>query len=122
MYKIDPGFVRGVEAAAGVAEQYNSSTTHPYRLDDCILCKLNVTKRQKPRLNKKKLERPADTWVQGFATALAEMHRRLPGGSDSSGVCEVAHNAGITIEIAKDAGVSPFDLRELKRAGVPNTK
>jgi hypothetical protein len=111
-------YVRGVEAAAGVIEQYNSSTTHPYRLDDCVLCKLNVTKRAKPRRNTTKLASPKDTWVQGFATALAEMHRRLLGGNDSDGVRAVACEAGITLAIAKKAGVSSYDWRELRRAGV----
>jgi hypothetical protein len=60
-----------------------------------------------------------DAWTAGFATALAEMHRRLLGGADSTGVCEVARNAGITIAIARKAGVSDYDLRELAKAGVP---
>jgi hypothetical protein len=41
------GYVAGVMAAAALAAEY--PTTHPYRLDDCIECKLNVTSRKKPR-------------------------------------------------------------------------
>lgn len=60
-----------------------------------------------------------DEWICGFATALAEMHRRLLGGNDSAGVCEVARHAGLTIAVAKSAGVEEFDLRELRKAGLP---
>lgn len=59
-----------------------------------------------------------DAWLSGFAVALAEMHRRLCGGNDSTGVCEVARAAGLTIEAARTAGVSIFDLKELKKAGI----
>jgi hypothetical protein len=45
-------FQRGVVAAADVAAAYDSTSTHPYRLGDCILAKLNVGKR-KPRRNRK---------------------------------------------------------------------
>lgn len=41
------GFVAGVKAAASLAAEY--PTTHPYRLDDCIEGKLNVTRRKRPR-------------------------------------------------------------------------
>ena len=58
-------------------------------------------------------------WYNGFAIALAEMHRRLIGGNDSTGICAVAKAAGLTRRIAKWAGVAPYDLRELERAGVP---
>jgi hypothetical protein len=47
--------------------------------------------------------------------ALAEMHRRLDA---STGVCEVARAAGLTLRAARDAGVEAFDLKELKRAGI----
>lgn len=52
-------------------------------------------------------------WICGFATALAEVHRRL---SNSSIICEVARDAGITLKQARGAGVE-FDLRELQKAG-----
>lgn len=59
-----------------------------------------------------------DEWLAGFAVALAEMHRLLIGGCNSSGVCEVARNAGLTLAKAKRARVADFDLKELRRAGV----
>jgi len=57
-------------------------------------------------------------WLSGYAVALAEMHRRLTGGNDSTGVCEVARLAGLTIKAAREAGVDSFDINELVRAGV----
>lgn len=110
-------FVRGAEAAAGAAAQYNATSSHPYRIDDCILIKLNV-KCGVPRPNKAKQQRPDDAWITGFATGLAEMHRRLGGGADSTGVREAARGAGLTINRARLAGLSAYDLRELKKAGV----
>jgi len=44
------GFVRGVEAAADIADQYNGVTLHDHRLGDCILGKLNLRK-GRPRKN-----------------------------------------------------------------------
>jgi hypothetical protein len=60
-----------------------------------------------------------DSWTRGFCTALAEFHRLLLGGLGSTGVCEVARNAGITLSVAREAGTDLFDLLELKKAGVP---
>jgi hypothetical protein len=57
-----------------------------------------------------------DEWIAGFAVALAEMHRSW---KQSSNVVEVACNAGLTMKTAERAGVSDFDLRELREAGVP---
>jgi hypothetical protein len=112
-------FKRGVEAAAGVVEMFNGSTTHPYRLDDVVLCKLNVVSRDKPRLNKKALEDPDEAndvgFVQGFVLALAEMHRH---GAGSSTVVEVARDAHVSIADAKECGSDPYDWKELKKAGV----
>jgi len=56
-----------------------------------------------------------NAWFCGFATALAELHRRL---SNSTGVCEVASAAGLTLRVARTAGVDSFDWKELRRAGV----
>lgn len=56
-----------------------------------------------------------DEWLVGFAVALAEMHRH---GKDGSGVCLVARAAGLTFRKAKRVGVDPYDLKELKLAGV----
>jgi hypothetical protein len=104
-------------AAASVAADYNSSTTHKWRLDDCISGKLNVRK-GRPRVNKQALHSPVDALMIGYAVALAEMHRLLLGGNDSQGVRSVAKSVGLTIKVAKAAGVSPFDWKELRRAGV----
>lgn len=57
-------------------------------------------------------------WICGFGLALAEMHRRLLGGNDSTGVCEVVRNAGLTLAKFKRAGLDDFDLKELRQAGV----
>lgn len=90
-------FVRGAKAAASVAEQYNGATTHLYRLEDCILAKLNIGRR-KPRRNRKALRSEQSSWLAGFAVALAEMHK-LNGGSH---VREVARAAGLTLKPARD--------------------
>lgn len=87
------------------------------RLDDCILAKLNI-REGKPRINRKAKPSDRDAWQVGFATALAEMHRRLIGGADSKSVVAVARGAGVTIRSACAAGASAYDLKELKRAGV----
>jgi len=112
-----PEFRRGVVTAADVADAYNAESTHPHRLGDCILAKLNVGRR-KPRRNRQVQRREQDAWMIGFATALAEMHRRLLSGNDGSGVQAVARAAGLTIEAAHAAGVSAFDVRELRKAGI----
>jgi hypothetical protein len=105
---------RGVRDAAAIADNYNSSTTHPYRLGDCVAGKLNVG-RAKPRPNKEKIKKPADALTHGMCVALAEMHRAC---GDSSAVVQVARDAGITLKEAKAAGTDAFDWKELGRAGV----
>lgn len=57
-----------------------------------------------------------DAWIQGFAVALAEVHRV---GHHSSVVVDAARCARLTRRKAKAAGVADFDLRELRAAGVP---
>lgn len=111
-------FQRGAIAAASIAETYDGSSTHVYRLGDCILGKLNIRK-PKPRINRKAQRREQDAWIAGYAVALAEIHRQLLHGNNSSGICAAARDAGITLASARSAGVSAFDLRELKKAGVP---
>lgn len=111
-------FVRGAKAAADIAANYNSSTLHSYRLDDCILAKLNMRTKQ-PRRNSKKIESPDNSWVQGYAVALAEVHRIC---HNTSSILEAAKGAGLTIKSLQEAGVSAFDWRELKRVGVPMGK
>lgn len=110
-------FQRGAIAAASVAETYDSTSTHPYRLGDCILGKLNIRK-PKPRINRQAPRNERDAWLSGFAVALAELHRQLLHGNNSSGVCAAASNAGLTLTSARAAGVSDFDVRELRKAGI----
>jgi hypothetical protein len=121
-YKFNPDFKRGAIVAADIAATYNSSTTHPYRLDDCILAKMNIIGRQKPRRNKVALRTPDlllnAAWMIGFATALAEMHRLLIGGNDSAGTRKVASACGLTLAVARAVGVSSYDLKELRKAGI----
>jgi hypothetical protein len=113
-----PEYRRGVLAAASAAADYNGSTTHAYRLDDSIACKLNVVRRSKPRRNRKAIQDPDLAWMRGVATALAEMHRTLLGGADSASVCRVATSCGLTLTYAKRCGVTAYDLKELRKAGV----
>lgn len=48
-------FRRGAAAAAGIAsEMYDGCSTHEYRLDDCILSKMNL-RNGKPRKNKRRV-------------------------------------------------------------------
>jgi hypothetical protein len=42
----------GLKRPAGIADDYNAGSTHPYRLGDCILGKLNL-RDGKPRKNVK---------------------------------------------------------------------
>jgi hypothetical protein len=114
MKKQDSDYVRGVKAAASLAAEYR--TTHPYRLDDCIECKLNVSSRKRPRRNREQLDLPEDSWTSGYALALAEVHRI---GHHTAAVLEAAKGAGLTLSSMRKAGVMPFDWQELKRAGVP---
>lgn len=44
----------GAAAAADHADQYNGSTTHEYRLGDCVLGKMNIRK-GKPRKNEQRI-------------------------------------------------------------------
>jgi hypothetical protein len=111
-------YERGVRTAASLAGEYDRCSHHEYRLEDCILGKLNVGSRAKPRRNRYRAEDPADAWVRGFVLALAELHRSLVGGANGSDVRRIANDAGVTIEFAKKAKCLPYDLRELKRAGV----
>ena len=69
----DIGYKHGVAAAAGVLDGggFNATTTHEYRLGDVVLCKLNQTKRDKPRRNTKCLQSPEDALAPGYALALA---------------------------------------------------
>ena len=111
----DERFVAGIRAAASVIGDYNSTSMNPFRLDDVVLCKLNVTKREKPRRNPKPLEDPKKALTRGVALGLADMHRR---GAGSSSVVEAALSAGLSIKELKEAGVDPYDRKELRKAGL----
>lgn len=45
-------FRRGVKAAASFAGEWDKQINHPYRFEDVILCKFNLTTRKKPRLKR----------------------------------------------------------------------
>ncbi|HYX19557.1 MAG TPA: hypothetical protein VFA98_01785 [Thermoanaerobaculia bacterium] len=47
-------FEAGAEAAADLADQYNGSTAHEYKLGDCILGKMNIRK-GRPRKNEDRI-------------------------------------------------------------------
>jgi hypothetical protein len=55
-------------------------------------------------------------WLAGFCVALAEIHRLR---KDSTSVTEAARCAGVTLKLAREAGVDSWDVEELQRAGVP---
>ena len=78
---------------------------------------MNVSKRR-PRRNRVVQRNERDAWISGFAVALAELHRQLLHGNNSSGTCAAARHAGLTLASARAAGVSAFDLKELKKAGI----
>jgi hypothetical protein len=69
-------------------------------------------------VDKSRAEIERDAWLSGYAVALAEIHRQLLHGNNSTGICAAARAAGLTIATARSAGVSAFDLKELKKAGV----
>lgn len=105
---INPDFVRGAKAAADVASSYESVSAHPYRLQDCILMKLNLTRRKKPRANR----RANDEWLKGFGLALAEASRQLGA---PSGIGVVLRDSGVTLAMLQRAGLEGFDLDELRK-------
>lgn len=107
-----PEFKRGAKAAAAIAQSYR--TTHDYRLDDCILGKLNIG-RAKPRKNKAQIMAPTTAETLGFIAALAQVAAQ---SVDRQAVRLVARDAGITLELARKLKVFPGDIRMLKRAGV----
>lgn len=107
-------YLRGVRDAAVIADDYNSSTIHRYRLGDCILAKLNVIKGE-PRKNKNPTRTYQAGEVCGMALALAEINRKH---DQPSIVREVAREAGLTIAEMREAGVDSYDLKELRKVGV----
>lgn len=57
-------------------------------------------------------------WVRGFCTALADMHRMLVQGFGGSEIMATCKAASVDLATARKSGVSDYDLRELRRAGV----
>jgi hypothetical protein len=115
-FKMNPDWVKGVLDAAAVAAEYDSSSTHPYRLEDCIACKLNVVGRAKPRKNTRRVKDPNEAWLMGAAMTLGEMY--YADGRVREVVQQVARALGITLKSAKAAGCDAFDLKRLRAAGV----
>jgi hypothetical protein len=62
-----------------------------------------------------KLISKGDEWLAGFCVALAEVHRI---GKQTSTVVEAARCAGVTLDLANQAGVDAYDVDELQRAGI----
>lgn len=110
-------FKRGARNAASVAADYDSASTHLYRLGDCILGKLNL-RDGKPRRNKTKVDDPKAAWLRGVAFGLAEMSRLLINAGPDKELCRIADGAGLALATARAAGVVAFDLKELRKAGV----
>ena len=107
----------GAHQAAAVAADYNSSTTHPYRLEDCILGKLNIRKAA-PRRNLQAVTCHEHSWLQGLANGLVSMNEDLLGGSNSKAVIRACHAAGATLDDFRRAKVLPSLIKALKKAGV----
>lgn len=105
---MDPQFKQGVKAAAAVASAYNSVSAHQFRLDDCILMKLNVSRRRNPRKNR----HAEDKWLCGFGLAMAELSRTL---GRPSAIKTIMREAGVTIPMLKRAGLDEYDLNELQQ-------
>ncbi len=112
-------FRRGAAAAAAQADEYNGSSTHGYRLGDCILGKMNL-RAGSPRQNRRRVEAEAKDWdagwLMGFAQALIEVHQHRQGVAD---LAAAARRYGLTLTKAKRAGLSRPEIKKLGHAGVP---
>jgi len=106
-------YKKGAQDAAELAAQY--PTTHPYRLDDCILAGLNLSSRKKLRKNLDRVDNPNDEWIRGYSVALAEIRRAT---HDDLAVVQCARIAGITLNECRRLKLSQYDLSALKSAGV----
>lgn len=107
-------YERGVKVAAELAGDYDSSSTHPYRLEDCILGKLNVPgapldARRNKHAKKNNVD---DSWDRGFGIALAEVNRRW---AHPTLVAAIVRDEGLTIAKFKKAGLAEFDLKQLRK-------
>jgi len=50
---VSAAWVAGVIVAAELADEYNGETSHPWRLGDCILFKLNLITKPMVRRNRR---------------------------------------------------------------------
>lgn len=105
---IDKKWIAGVRAAADVASNYDAMSAHDHLVSDCILCKLNVTKRRHPRPNRHK----EDVFLRGFAVALAELIRLH---HQPSIAVSIMRSNGITLGMLRAAKVDGFDLSVLAK-------
>ena len=110
-------FVLGALVAATHASSYDASTTHRYRLGDCVLAKMNL-RQAAPRRNQRRLDDPRDCWILGFAAALSEVVQFA--GADPASIRRIAREAGLTLGELRRAGVLPGIISPLRRAGVPS--
>jgi hypothetical protein len=94
-------------AAATVADTYNTSSSHRYRLGDCILGKLNIRPGE-PRKNR----HATDEWARGYAVALAEVNRLLDCPTT---VREALSSAGLTASVLKRLRLDDYDMRQLRK-------
>lgn len=63
-----PSYRYGILVAAELASEYDSSSSHPYRLRDCILAKLNLLPKSEIKKNKN---------ARAVEKAVADMERRV---------------------------------------------
>lgn len=69
-------YERGARVAASLAGEYDGCSTHAYRLEDCVLGKMNLLHdRKRPRRNPKRsrVTRLSPGFKVGFAQALATL-------------------------------------------------
>ena len=101
---------RGIEMAADIASQYNATSSHLYRLDDCILGKLNATRRKKPRKNPRAIN-PVREWFRGYATALAGVVRVVGPALGKT----IMQNDNFTVADLRRAKLDGFDMRQIRK-------
>jgi hypothetical protein len=111
-------YARGARDAADLTTEYECVNSHPYRLSDCILGKMNL-RDGKPRKN----PRAGSQFWQGYALVLADIIRDY---GECSLACNVMMGNGTTLKTFRRAGVDNYDMIELrkvvKRASPTNRK
>lgn len=115
-------FERGVRTAAQLASEYDGASANPYRIEDCILGKLNVKgARIKARKNTRSqvvartalAEAEDRALTRGFGLALSEMQQRFDQSSLVAEVCQAFGKA--TMKDFKEAGLEAYDLKHLRK-------